>query len=87
MALGESSRWAWLFFCRQVIVMLVKISADRIKCPAKKISKRCLTGKRGSVTKTVAAAGGAELTKNKPLDSDTKVCINYTTEICSLKTK
>jgi hypothetical protein len=46
-----------------------------------------LTGKRGSVTKTVAAAGGEELTKKIHLDSGKKVFIIQISGICSLKTK
>jgi hypothetical protein len=48
--------------------MLVKIAHDPGSGRAKKNAKRCLTGKRESVTKTVAAAGGVKksLTGEKP---------------------
>jgi hypothetical protein len=51
----------------------VKNAADLVECLAKKSLKRCLTGKRRSVTNTVAAGDGAEAKKKKkPLDSGRK---------------
>jgi hypothetical protein len=72
----------WLCACNACEFALPKIG-----CRAQKNSKRCLTGKRGSVTKTVAAAGGEELTKKIHLDSGKKVFIIQISGICSLKTK
>lgn len=66
MAPGESSLKGLAFSLRVGNCNACENRRSLIECPAKKNAERCLTGKRGSVTKTVAAAGG--LDKN-PLDS------------------
>jgi len=84
---GESSLPGLAFSLWLCACNACELSLSEIWRRAKKNSKRCLTGSRGSVTKTVAAAGGAELTEKIHLDSGKKVFIIQISGICSLKTK
>jgi len=64
-----------------------ELSLSEIWRRVKKKCKKVLDREKGIGYKNSCRCGGAELTKNKPLDSGKKVFIIQNTEICSLKTK